>query len=50
MKRYILLIVVFGVSLVLPNLAASYMCDEDPILVDGQECALMSLTSASTGF
>jgi hypothetical protein len=32
------------------RLTKSYMCDEDPILVDGQECALMSLTSASTGF
>jgi hypothetical protein len=27
----------------------SYMCDEDRLIIDGQECAIMSLTSASSG-
>jgi hypothetical protein len=26
-----------------------YMCDEDSLIIDGQECAIMSLTSASSG-
>ncbi len=29
--------------------AKSYLCDEDTLWVDGQECAIMSLTSASSG-
>jgi hypothetical protein len=27
----------------------SYMCDEDSLIIDGQECAIMELTSASSG-
>ena len=27
----------------------TYMCDSDSLLVDGEECAIMSLTSASGG-
>ena len=27
----------------------SYMCDEDNLIIDGQECAIISLTSASSG-
>ena len=32
------------------QLTKTYMCDEDNLIVDGQPCGLMSLTSASTGF
>jgi hypothetical protein len=32
------------------RLTKTYMCDEDNLIIDGQECALMSLTSATTGF
>jgi len=32
------------------RLTKTYMCDEDTLIIDGQECALMSLTSASAGF
>ena len=32
------------------RLTKTYMCDEDSLIIDGQECALTSLTSASTGF
>ena len=31
------------------RLTKSYMCDEDSLIIDGQECAIMSLTSASSG-
>ena len=31
------------------RLTKSYMCDEDRLIIDGQECAIMSLTSASSG-
>ena len=31
------------------RLPKSYMCDEDNLIIDGQECAIMSLTSASGG-
>jgi len=27
----------------------SYVCDADSLIVDGQECAIMTLTSASSG-
>lgn len=27
----------------------NYICDSDSLLVDGEECAIMSLTSASSG-
>ena len=27
----------------------TYMCDSDTLLVDGEECSIMSLTSASSG-
>ncbi len=27
----------------------SYMCDEDILIIDGQECSILSLTSASSG-
>ena len=27
----------------------TYMCDSDSLLIDGEECAIMSLTSASSG-
>ena len=27
----------------------TYMCDSDSLLIDGEECAIMSLTSASGG-
>lgn len=27
----------------------SYMCDEDSLIIDGQECAIMTITSASSG-
>jgi hypothetical protein len=27
----------------------SYMCDEDSLIIDGQECAIGELTSASSG-
>jgi hypothetical protein len=27
----------------------TYMCDSDSLLVDGEECAIMSITSASSG-
>jgi hypothetical protein len=27
----------------------TYMCDNDSLLIDGEECAIMSLTSASSG-
>ncbi len=27
----------------------SYVCDSDSLIVDGQECAIMTLTSASSG-
>ena len=27
----------------------SYLCDEDTLIVDGQECAIVTLTSASSG-
>ena len=30
------------------RLIKSYMCDSDTILVDGQECSIMTLTSASS--
>ena len=32
------------------RLTKTYMCDEDSLIIDGQECALISLTSSSTGF
>ena len=31
------------------RLLKSYVCDEDKIIVDGEECAIMTLTSASGG-
>lgn len=31
------------------RLLKTYLCDGDNIIVDGQECAIMSLTSASSG-
>lgn len=31
------------------RLLKSYLCDSDSILVDGQECSIMTLTSASSG-
>jgi len=31
------------------RLTKSYMCDEDSLIIDGQECAIMELTSASGG-
>jgi hypothetical protein len=31
------------------RLTKSYMCDEDSLIIDGQECAILSLTSASGG-
>ncbi len=31
------------------RLTKSYMCDEDSLIIDGRECAIMSLTSASSG-
>ncbi len=31
------------------RLPKSYMCDEDSLIIDGEECAIMSLTSASSG-
>ena len=30
------------------RLMKSYLCDSDTILVDGQECSIMTLTSASS--
>jgi len=27
----------------------TYMCDSDSLLIDGEECAILSLTSASSG-
>ena len=31
------------------RLTKSYMCDEDTLIIDGQECAIMTIASASTG-
>jgi len=31
------------------RLLKSYVCDEDKIMVDGEECVIMTLTSASGG-
>ena len=31
------------------RLLKSYVCDSDSLLVDGQECAIMSVTLGSTG-
>ena len=31
------------------RLTKSYMCDEDSLIIDGKECAIMTLTSASGG-
>ena len=31
------------------RLTKSYICDEDSLIIDGQECAIMALTSASSG-
>lgn len=31
------------------RLMKSYMCDEDSLIIDGEKCAIMSLTSASSG-
>ena len=31
------------------RLSKTYMCEEDSLLIDGEECAIMSLTSASSG-
>ena len=31
------------------RLPKSYMCDEDSLIIDGEECAISSLTSASSG-
>jgi hypothetical protein len=31
------------------RLTKTYMCDEDRLIVDGQECAIITLTSASSG-
>ena len=30
------------------RLTKSYMCDSDSLIVDGQECAIMTITSASS--
>lgn len=30
------------------RLLKTYMCDEDSLIIDGQECAIMSLISASS--
>lgn len=31
------------------RLTKSYMCDEDSLVIDGQECAIITLSSASGG-
>jgi hypothetical protein len=31
------------------RLTKHYLCDEDSLIIDGQECVIMSLTSASSG-
>ncbi|HVP79011.1 MAG TPA: hypothetical protein VMV04_14080 [Thermodesulfobacteriota bacterium] len=31
------------------RLLKTYMCEEDSLLIDGEECAILSLTSASSG-
>ena len=31
------------------RLVRSYVCDSDSILINGQECSIMTLTSASSG-
>jgi hypothetical protein len=31
------------------RLTKSYRCDEDRLVIDGDECAIMTLTSASSG-
>ena len=31
------------------RLLKTYVCDEDSLLIDGEECAILSLTSASSG-
>ena len=31
------------------RLLKSYLCDSDSILVDGQQCSIMTITSASSG-
>jgi hypothetical protein len=31
------------------RLMKSYMCDEDSLIIDGEECAIMTITSASGG-
>jgi hypothetical protein len=31
------------------RLTKSYICDGDSLIVDGQECSIMTLTSASSG-
>ena len=31
------------------HLPKSYMCEEDGLIVDGKECSIVSLTSASSG-
>ena len=31
------------------RLTKSYMCDEDSLIIDGEECGIMTITSASSG-
>ena len=31
------------------RLTKNYLCDGDSLIIDGEECAIMSLTSASSG-
>ena len=31
------------------RLTKSYMCDEDSLIIDAEECAIMTITSASSG-